>query len=620
MWRHGRVVLLISLLSLVSTVASGEVLEVDLPAVDGVYSTTTGLLYASVPSSGGFFGNTVVAVDPISGAVVDWVVVGSEPGPMAMADDESVLYVGLGGEPQIQQVALPGLSATDEINLGSGSFGSRFAEDIAVQPGVPQVVAVSMKFNGVSPRHAGVAVFDEGVLRPLATQRHTGSNVIEWSDSPSILYGFNNETTEWGFRTMSVDADGVVVTDVAGRVFTGFNVDFVYMSGFVYSSAGHLVDPLIPSLVGTFVGEHGLRSVAPDPDHDLVHFLDGHEIASFKISTRQRLAPAYPPLPDGYLGQKLVRWGDSGLAVLSLDGIVLLNLDGNDTDSDGVSDGLDNCPEVPNQDQADRDFDGLGDECDPFPADTNNLQACLDDWATQAATIQSLEQTVEQLQDEAFELETEIQSLEGEVFALRNENNRLRMSLDDIDGDGFPDSVDRCIGAVGTSAIDATGCSLEQFCALWTTKDLCRAADWDVPQMGRGDCRWQAGACTQAPPLPSASDSTLLLGEGDRFHVDARWATMTASGKAKPVQLGSDSGGFYFFRPDNIELMIKILDGCDETGHYWVFVAGMTNLGVDVTIRMADYEWTHGNSFGETFQAVSDLRALPCPGRQDSGN
>lgn len=36
---------------------------------------------------------------------------------------------------------------------------------------------------------------------------------------------------------------------------------------------------------------------------------------------------------------------------------------GPDRDADGVADVQDNCPEVPNRDQADRDGDGRGDAC-----------------------------------------------------------------------------------------------------------------------------------------------------------------------------------------------------------------------------------------------------------------
>lgn len=36
-----------------------------------------------------------------------------------------------------------------------------------------------------------------------------------------------------------------------------------------------------------------------------------------------------------------------------------------DTDGDGVIDAVDNCPSIPNLDQADHDGDGLGDACDP---------------------------------------------------------------------------------------------------------------------------------------------------------------------------------------------------------------------------------------------------------------
>ncbi|MBT8131278.1 MAG: thrombospondin type 3 repeat-containing protein [Gammaproteobacteria bacterium] len=49
-----------------------------------------------------------------------------------------------------------------------------------------------------------------------------------------------------------------------------------------------------------------------------------------------------------------------------------------DTDDDGSSDDIDNCPLIANADQADTDADGFGDVCDNCPADANTDQADAD--------------------------------------------------------------------------------------------------------------------------------------------------------------------------------------------------------------------------------------------------
>src|SRR6267143_1270117 len=54
------------------------------------------------------------------------------------------------------------------------------------------------------------------------------------------------------------------------------------------------------------------------------------------------------------------------------DGKTLSNTD--DTDGDGIADGFDNCPFVPNRDQRDTDGDGVGDACDNCPTVANRNQ------------------------------------------------------------------------------------------------------------------------------------------------------------------------------------------------------------------------------------------------------
>ncbi len=65
-------------------------------------------------------------------------------------------------------------------------------------PGNASTVAIALKSFEVSPRHTGVAVYDDGIRRPVMTASHVGSNVIEFGSTPSRLYGYNSETSAFG--------------------------------------------------------------------------------------------------------------------------------------------------------------------------------------------------------------------------------------------------------------------------------------------------------------------------------------------------------------------------------------------------------------------------------------
>jgi hypothetical protein len=78
-------------------------------------------------------------------------------------------------------------------------------------------------------------------------------------------------------------------------------------------------------------------------------------------------------------------------------------------------------------------------------------------------------------------------------------------------------------------------------------------------------------------------DTELFLGQ-QRFRVDVNWqgAVGGGSGYAKP--LSDESGDFWFFDPGNVELTVKILDGRAINGHFWVFIASMTNVGFTMVV------------------------------------
>jgi hypothetical protein len=307
---------------LVATCASAAVKVISLPANDMVYSTQKGLLYVSVPSRAGEQGNTITAIDPKLGRVVGSVSVGSEPGALGLSDDGTQLYVALDGEAAIRRVNLATFTAAQKISLSQSNLGP-IAEDIEVQPGNPFVIAAALANTFVSPRHAGVAIFDHGVRRPAVTPGHTGSNRIEFSNDPGTLYGYNNETTDFGFRTMKVDSQGVMITSVATDLIFGFGVDIEYASGLVFATSGEVVNPSTLTRQGTFAVGFA-TSVLPEPGRDQVLFLAEDAIQTFRLSTFTPLDS--DPLPPEASGTpfNLVRWGNDGLAFLTSERQIVL--------------------------------------------------------------------------------------------------------------------------------------------------------------------------------------------------------------------------------------------------------------------------------------------------------
>ena len=128
----------------------------------------------------------------------------------------------------------------------------------------------------------------------------------------------------------------------------------------------------------------------------------------------------------------------------------------------------------------------------------------------------------------------------------------------------------------------------------------------------------QIGRITTGTTSPCVASATALCLNGDRFQVTAHWQKSDgASGDGTGVKLTGDSGYFWFFTPDNIEAVVKVLNGCGSNDKYWVFAAGLTNVQVDVTVRdvQTDSVFTRRNPQGTAFAPIQDTGAFPtsCP-------
>lgn len=288
-------------------------------ARDAIRSPASDTLFVSVAGSDPSHGNEVVEIDGVTGAVLWGVFVGSDPGPLAVSDDGSTLYVGLDGAAAVRRVDLITRTAGLQFTLGNDDWtGPRYAGDMEVLPGETEILAISMRRSGVSPDFGGVAIVDEGVRRPDATPDHTGARMIE-AASATRIYGFNNSSTEFGFRELVVDADGITETFNVRDLISGFRTDIDYVGDRIFATSGAVVDPTVPHLVGTF-GASGPFAV--DLASERIYFLNMESfgtataLSSFDTSTFRGVATVLVEDRGWENPERLFHFGDDRFVTL----------------------------------------------------------------------------------------------------------------------------------------------------------------------------------------------------------------------------------------------------------------------------------------------------------------
>lgn len=124
----------------------------------------------------------------------------------------------------------------------------------------------------------------------------------------------------------------------------------------------------------------------------------------------------------------------------------------------------------------------------------------------------------------------------------------------------------------------------------------------EAPIVSRTDTLQQT--CTAGP-------NQLCL-NNDRFQVRVDWRAGQQSGTGQAVPLTDESGYFWFFDANNVELVIKALDGRGYNGHFWIFYGSLsdTEFTIEVTDTMTGEVRTYRNPQG-MLASFGDTRAFP---------
>lgn len=125
----------------------------------------------------------------------------------------------------------------------------------------------------------------------------------------------------------------------------------------------------------------------------------------------------------------------------------------------------------------------------------------------------------------------------------------------------------------------------------------------------------EADARPAEPIEQCVADATTLCLNGDRFRARVRYATDKGeTGLGNGVLLTGDTGYFSFFDTSNVEIVVKVLDGCAANGKYWLYATGLSDLEVELEVADPVTQTRHAYTSPprEAFLPVADTKAFAC--------
>ena len=310
--------------------------EVSVDAYDVAYDRARARLYLSAPGHARYGANSIIVLNPQSGAFENLRAIGSEPNSLALSAGDEYLYVGIDGSSAVKRILLDTWQVDAVLDLGRATLAPHFAREIVVAPATPGTVAVARSFplEFYTTPSNGIVVFDGAAQRPRVAGNGSvdepngpRSTTIQWGADADTLYGGNTETSEAQFSRYSAPAEGPLFDAEYGTIHAK---RFIYMNERFYLSSGAVLEATTGAVVQPSpLGFGDAGQIAIDVHNNTAYFVKqirpGSETPRYEIHVVTldtmilrdvlRLVPG-PRQDRGQKPFQLVRWGHDGLALL----------------------------------------------------------------------------------------------------------------------------------------------------------------------------------------------------------------------------------------------------------------------------------------------------------------
>ena len=310
-------------------------LSIPLTASSLVADPVGGMLYAAIPASAPQSPNTIIPINPATGAMMMPVPVSTDPQRLAVSADGSELYVATSAG-VLQRLNLKTLAIEKTFNLPVDSeWGQTYVQEMHVMPGSPQSIVVEL-FANVDPFEDGAALYNNsGLVNWLPgeppTQHPLQMDSFTFT-SPSAIYGLPMNSAF--FTQVEVSPSGLSFSGSGAGETSQVNGSIVRSDGtLLYTNSGQVWNPITQKLLGTYLEPGGSQlfyagAVVPDTPNGKTYFLDlnapyaqnqalgidVYDQTSFALLGTIPFLSIYSP--DAI---DLVRWGTNGFAFRSTD-------------------------------------------------------------------------------------------------------------------------------------------------------------------------------------------------------------------------------------------------------------------------------------------------------------
>ena len=216
-------------------VVPGSRTVVDVASNGLAYDSVRNRIWSTVGNTGNF-ANSIVAIDPATGAITKSISIGAEPNLICITDNGQFAYVSVSADGTVRRVNLSSGKVTLKITTGT----------LVTMCDVPSLPHTFL--GGVNP-NAGVSVsaYDDDVRR---TGTGAGGDFIRMASS-TVMYGTGSTsvvkcTLSPGLITWNSQTENLI------------DAEFGIHSGLLYDANGHVVNPTTLSTVGQLPTVHFL--------------------------------------------------------------------------------------------------------------------------------------------------------------------------------------------------------------------------------------------------------------------------------------------------------------------------------------------------------------------------